>query len=701
MRNMNHDVFKSRRRLSSPRKRVRPHDVSSSNNITSNKIQQDPRYSNIGYDIPNDKHQSSNEQSAQSEHSSTQQLSTSLIKPKLINGNRIPSNNHPYLARLYKFDPINRPYLFRRRDPFYLLQKRDSYYHCGGSLISPNVVLTAAHCIDDDFNHLDIQDATESGKVTSYTIQQVAIHPKFQEGHFGHDFALLKIDSNHLEVIENVGIDGRSYWSLRRNDGGIDWSRPPIMRLHRYGHETGEHNNSCENLRNEESARDITKLSVLGYYTTSNYSNTNSKSKTNKANSGFDDIQMADLHYLTNDECNIMYLSAPLSALSMTEVDSNNRIITDDMMCAMDAVEGQDACSGDSGNPLLAMLPPSSSSSLSTLPKLLTQVGIVSWGLGCARSNSPGVYSRIAEELDWIEYAICNGRNGLSPLSCVFDGGSKRRRLSDHALEAITMKQNSDNGAVVNDSISVGSDALDAEWSVQNEEHSESTNRLDTIAQNVEKLSVTVDEACELLEGPFLHNYQGDKASSQENNIDQENISLIPGSNDESNFPLIIFGLDDGQKIHQPIETPNTSEKHIIQTPVSGEHLSFLTTNDAKEVQSTVESVSNDEDMSLVLENINSKPSHKTGNGDTPAVATPHASTGHMDEYNEGFEYPSTINTEHTPTNIICQLVGNIDATYFFVDDMRVRNCEWVLEKKWERCSMYRKCCPESCHGSN
>jgi len=508
-------------------------------------------------------------------------------------------------------------------------------------------------------------------------------------------------------VIENVGIDGRSYWSLRGNDddenGGIDWSRPPIMRLHRYGHETGEHNNSCENVRNEESARDITKLSVLGYgdYTTSNYSNTNSKSKTIKANSGFDDIQMADLHYLRNDECNIMYRSAPLSALSMTKVDSNNRIITDDMMCAMDAVEGQDACSGDSGHPLLAMLPPSSSSSLSIIPKLVTQVGIVSWGLGCARSKYPGVYSRIAEEMDWIEDVICNVRNGLSPLSCVFDGASKRRRLSDHALEAVTMQQNGDNGAVVNDSISVGSDTLDAERSVQNEKHSESTNRLDTIAQNVEQLSVTVDEACELLEGPFLHNYQGDKASSQENNIDQENKSLITGSNDESNILLIIFGLDDGQNLQQPMGAPNTSEEHIMQTPVSGEHLPFLMTNDAKEIQSTVESVSNDEDTSLVFESINSKPSHRTGNGDTPAVATPYTSTGHVDEYNEGFEYPSTMNSEQTPTNIIFQLVGNIDASYFFADDMRVRNCEWVLEKKWERCRTYRKCCPESCHGSN
>jgi secreted trypsin-like serine protease len=55
--------------------------------------------------------------------------------------------------------------------------------------------------------------------------------------------------------------------------------------------------------------------------------------------------------------------------------------ITDNMICAAVPGGGKDACQGDSGGPLAV------GGQL---------VGIVSWGIGCALPDYPGVYSNVA-----------------------------------------------------------------------------------------------------------------------------------------------------------------------------------------------------------------------------------------------------------------------------------------------------------------
>ncbi|KAH8401521.1 hypothetical protein KR009_006116 [Drosophila setifemur] len=65
--------------------------------------------------------------------------------------------------------------------------------------------------------------------------------------------------------------------------------------------------------------------------------------------------------------------------------------ITHKMLCA--ARPGRDSCQGDSGGPLVGFPPEGGPAKL---------YGIVSWGLGCAHPNYPGVYTRVSAYRNWI-----------------------------------------------------------------------------------------------------------------------------------------------------------------------------------------------------------------------------------------------------------------------------------------------------------
>jgi trypsin len=97
-----------------------------------------------------------------------------------------------------------------------------------------------------------------------------------------------------------------------------------------------------------------------------------------------------NLNVISNEECEAS--KGDLDGYFMTYENQ----ITDNMLCAW--ASQRDSCQGDSGGPLIIKGDVASSD---------LQVGVVSWGNGCADADFPGVYARISAVNSWIEESVC------------------------------------------------------------------------------------------------------------------------------------------------------------------------------------------------------------------------------------------------------------------------------------------------------
>ena len=73
--------------------------------------------------------------------------------------------------------------------------------------------------------------------------------------------------------------------------------------------------------------------------------------------------------------------------------------LTSNMICAGTERGGLDSCQGDSGGPLLVSASGQGDGQ---------QAGVVSFGIGCARPNFFGVYTRVSQYLNWLAACQAN-----------------------------------------------------------------------------------------------------------------------------------------------------------------------------------------------------------------------------------------------------------------------------------------------------
>ncbi|KAM3955977.1 serine protease notopleural [Aphomia sociella] len=97
-------------------------------------------------------------------------------------------------------------------------------------------------------------------------------------------------------------------------------------------------------------------------------------------------LQEVQVPVINNTACESMYQEA-----------GYNEHIPNIFICAGRRRGGADSCEGDSGGPMVVQRERDNRFVLG---------GVISWGIGCAEPNQPGVYTRISEFRDWINQIL-------------------------------------------------------------------------------------------------------------------------------------------------------------------------------------------------------------------------------------------------------------------------------------------------------
>lgn len=101
-------------------------------------------------------------------------------------------------------------------------------------------------------------------------------------------------------------------------------------------------------------------------------------------------LQQVQVPIITNDECKAQYAEA-----KRLQAGANFRFNETYVICAGAEDGGISPCKGDSGGPLVLQI-----QEKNHMPYY--QIGVVSYGFGCARAGMPAVFTNVQKYVDWI-----------------------------------------------------------------------------------------------------------------------------------------------------------------------------------------------------------------------------------------------------------------------------------------------------------
>lgn len=245
-----------------------------------------------------------------------------LGKSRIIGGKAVSNDAYPFMASL-QFSGTS---------------------FCGASLVAPQVLMTAAHCVTagDILTGLPVPDVSGVSAVVGRTVlsdktqgvdallldpqgqDSVAVHPRYLKGDPAYDIAFVYLE-NPVTGIVPVKLPTKGTDALLRpgqNATVIGWG------------------NTDTELPNVP-----------------------------------DRLRQVQVPILSQEECAISYESMFNSAVNF---------------CA--GAKGKDSCQGDSGGPIFRQIPGRDT---------IYQTGIVSYGAGCGDQGGPGVYVSLSSANLW------------------------------------------------------------------------------------------------------------------------------------------------------------------------------------------------------------------------------------------------------------------------------------------------------------